>query len=64
VHYKNHENDDTVYPLTGETETKTQEDPATRIPPLDSQVNLLEGHQNSIANERVEKLVEILTPKL
>ncbi len=64
VHYTNHENDDIVYPLTGETETQTQEDPATRIPPLDSQVNLLEGHQNSIANERVEKLIEILTPKL
>ncbi len=63
-HFTAHQNDGLVFPLTGTLTTQTGEDPSTRVSPLDSQVNLLEGHANSIASERVEKLIEILTPRL
>ena len=64
THFPKHSNDDLVFPISGETTTNTQEDPATKINPIDSQVNLLEGRTNSISNERVEYLIEVLTPKL
>lgn len=63
-HYKNHVNDAKVFPISGTTQTENREPESSKIHPLDSQVNLLEGHQNSIANQRISKLIEILAPIL
>jgi hypothetical protein len=53
-----------VYPTTGKEHTETGEDPSTRRPILDSQINLTEGDASGIAMERVDKLIEILLTKL
>jgi len=63
-HYTQHQNDKKVYPISGTSSTQSNEDDSSKRHPFDSQVNLLEGHQNSIAIERISKLVEILTPRL
>lgn len=63
-HLANHENDEKVYPISGTAVSDYNEDPNTKIHPFDSQVNLLEAHQNNIKYERISKLVEILSLRL
>jgi len=63
-HYINHQNDNKVFPISGTIETDNNEPDNAKVHIFDSQVNLLEGHQNSITDERITKLLEILSPRL
>ncbi len=65
THYDDHKDDESVYPTSGTKKPIDPKEPeSTKIHPLDSQVNLLEGKEGSIALERIEKLIEILAAKL
>lgn len=63
-HFEEHKSDQMVFPLSGTTESFEGEKESDKIHKLDSQVNLLEGVGESISNQRIRKLVEILLVKL
>jgi uncharacterized protein with ParB-like and HNH nuclease domain len=63
-HFPAHNGEELVFPLSGKQTPEKGEESSIKIHRFDSQVNLLEADTNSISNERVEKLIEILTSRL